>query len=648
MTAPKRRSAKTWLAGATDFSQRQPQKMAGLTAHVSGPPQVPLFPLGRLGNPLLARVLIGRVLSSTALMGTVLMGTSGCATGSGSRGDDDELPNYEEVDAGPSETHLMALENQPTKDPVEGVPAELRCTTDPGTVVARRLNRLEYNNTVRDLLDVTWNPADAFPKDDFGDSFDNNARALSTNPLLAAAYMDAAAAIAEEAGVRGSPVQRKVEVCSTTVIGVDACARITATELLKRAFRRPVLDTEVDRYVELIQSVRDEGGTFWEGVQAMLEATLLSVNFLYRVEVDPNTAEPHAVTDYELASRLSYFLWSSMPDDELFERAAAGDLGSENTLEKQVGRMLNDSKASALLDAFAGRWLEVDSIAESNKPSRDVFPEYTNAIERAMEQETRRFMRDIIFGDLPYDEALTANYTYLNEDLAAYYGIEGDFDSSFQRSALDGTGRVGLLTQGSILTLTGAPDRTSPTRRGTFVLSNLLCSAPPPPPGNVQGNLDTPPEVDAGVAPTIEERAREHASDPTCRACHAIMDPIGFGLENFDAVGRFREEENGVPIEASGDLLTSGGLVPFSGAQELSELLQEDPRLYACAVEKLFSFATGRLPSDSEADDACRTEKLTDAFADGDYDFRELITMVVLTDSFRGRRKALEAEETSP
>jgi hypothetical protein len=571
----------------------------------------------------------------------------GCATGSVQRPEPEKEDGGLGFDVGddddqPSESQQAALANQPTDKPVSDVPRELACSSDPGTKVLQRLNRFEYNNTVRDLLGVDWNPADAFPKDDFGDSFDNNGRALSISPLLASAYLEAAEKIAAEVTVNGSPVQNAVAKCRPSDLGVDECARITAAELLTRAFRRPVFDSEINLYADLFGTARDNGASYWEAMQVMVEATLLSVNFLFRVELDPASTRQHALTDYELASRLSYFLWSSMPDDALFQRAAAGDLNTEAALREEVTRMLEDPKAESLLHAFFGRWLEVDDIAESNRPATDLFPTFTPALKAAMEKETRLFLRDLLRGELSYDQALTAGYTYVNQDLADHYEFSGTFTNKFTRTSLEGTARSGLLTQGSVLTLTGAPNRTSPVRRGVYVLSNLLCSTPPPPPGNVQGNLDTVPDAgaDAGTPEptTLIDRARQHSEDPACYTCHSIMDPIGFGLENFDAVGRYREEENGKAIDSSGKLLLSGKSVSFESAIELSELLSKEPRFSACAARKAFTFALGRQPSDSEADDACRIDNLDAAFRDADYDIRELLLLITLTDSFRGRQ----------
>ncbi len=552
--------------------------------------------------------------------------------------------NFNEQPDGPSLSHNRALANQPTDEPVEDIPEALSCDGDLGGKVLQRLNRTEYNNTVRDLLGDESRPADNFPKDDFGDSFDNNARALSVSPLLTEGYMAAAEELAAWAVSPENPSRDAILVCRPTNVGAENCAREIMTQFLIRAFRRPLLDEELDSYVTLVEDARAAGASFEQAIQVAIEASLLSVHFLYRVEldVDPDSDAPHRLTSFELASRLSYFLWSTMPDDELFLAAEKGELLTEAGIRTQVSRMLEDPKSEALLTSFVGRWLEVDDIAESNQPSTDLFPEYTPELKAAMEAETRRFMADVLSGELSFDQVLSAQHTYVNALLAEHYGLEGTFGEELEQVSLEGTERTGLLTQASILTLTGAPTRTSPVRRGVYVLSNLLCSAPPPPPPNVEGDLDAEPE---DPAQTLADRARAHSDDPQCAACHALMDPIGLGLESFDAIGRYREEENGTPIDPSGSLIVDGGPTEFTGALELSALLSDDERLARCATQKLFTYALGRLPQNTENQDRCRLDGLNAEFESGEFDFKELIHLVTLTDSFRGRRGGVEGSE---
>jgi len=571
------------------------------------------------------------------VVGTAL---TGCGQGGTSRIDLDAIEEPERIEpqtTSASENEQLALAHQATMDPVPGLSDgyAFDCEGAAPSRVLPRLNRFEYDNTVRDLLSTALTPARAFPKDDFGDSFDNNAQALTVSPLLTEAFVTAAAQLAEEA----LTTRRDTLItCDVADVGLDNCARQSLTPFLTRAFRRPLLDAEISPYVELVRQARDEGASFDEGIQIAVEAALLSVNFLFRVEfdVEPDSTDFHALTQYELATRLSYFLWSSMPDDELMLAAQNHELQSDEQIVEQVERMLADPKAEALSRAFAGRWLETNDIADSNQPAEDVFEQYTPELKHSMEEETRLLLRDVLTGELPFEQLLTTDESHLDARLADFYGVAGEFDSTFRRVSLADTPRRGLLGHGSVLTLTAAPTRTSPTRRGVYVLSNLLCAAPPPPPPNVQGDLDKTSDAIPDDLP-FAERARLHADDPQCAGCHALMDPIGFGLERFDAIGRYRTEEFDRAIDASGELATNGGVVDFDGAVELGALLAKDDRLPACATQKLYTYAMSRLPELETAADQCRIDWLRKRFSAAGHDFTELLRMVVLTDAFRGR-----------
>ncbi len=558
-----------------------------------------------------------------------------------------ESPPAADADAGVAEPVEVY---GPTTEPVAQLEEEyaFSCDGKPTSRVAQRLNRFEYNNTVRDLLGVQGTPADAFPKDDFGDSFDNNARALTVSPLLTEGYVAAAEALAQQVMDPEGEQFERLMTCSPRSDGAENCARDILTDFLTKAFRRPVHHDELQRYVDIVMLARDEGGDFEQGITSAIEAALLSVNFLFRIELDeePKTEAFHALTQYELASRLSYFLWASMPDEELLLAAANGELSTSEQILLQVDRMLEDPKADALLMSFVGRWLETSDIALINQPAVDVFPEFTVELQGAMQQETQLLMRDVLRGELPFSDLLTADYTYVNDTLATFYGIDGEFGAEHERVSLEGTERLGLLTHGSLLTLTSAPTRTSPVRRGVYVLTNLLCTPPPPPPPEVQGDLAAVTDDIPADLP-LADKARLHSQDPTCAGCHTLMDPIGLGLERFDAIGRYREEESGGLIDDSGELQVDGEFVPFQGAAELAELLAEDDRLAACAMQKLYTYALGRIVDQGSQAEKCRLEWLGAQLEDADFDFKEAIRMMTLTDSFRGRHGGLTADQSS-
>ncbi len=603
-------------------------------------------PLGRARSRGLQSQLGCVQLVSAALVSLLV---AGCAKGTSERAKpsprDSLVPTLRrdplpEVDASvpESQTSRLARLHMPTDEPLDDVPKALRCSGEPVSRVMRRLNRREYNNTVRDLLGDNSRPSDAFPEDGFGDSFDNNAAALSVSPLLMEGYQAAAHALGEAAVAKESPVYEELLGCSLAQKGTLGCARETLSAFTARAFRRPLLDAELEPFIELLLSARDEGLTYPRALQVTLEAVFLSPNFLFQIErdVDPETSAAHRLTAFEVASRLSYGLWATMPDDALFKAAASGELDTPEGVSAQAERMLDDPKAEELLHSFVGQWLEVNDISRTNAPATELFPDYSPEVQAAMENETRLFMRDIVQGEVPFEEMLTADFTYVNQTLAKFYQLEGEFGDEFERTSLEGSERRGLLSHGSILTATGAPTRTSPVRRGVFVLSNLLCSPPPPPPPGVQNNLDGPSaDADAGVPP-LAERLAAHAEDAQCAGCHALMDPIGLGLENFDAVGRYRLEDEGESIDARGEILVDGETRSFTGPVELGELLSEDPRLARCATQKLLTYMLARELTKNDNDN-CRLQALLDAFTDSSSNFRDLITNLVQTDAFRAR-----------
>lgn len=494
---------------------------------------------------------------------------------------------------------------------------------DVGTVTIHRLNASEYDNTVRDLLGDTSHPAAAFPPDDGAESFTNNANALSISPILFERYEAAAEALATTA--LGNP---KIVTCDGATASPDACAKQILTPFLRRAWRRPVTADEVTSLASLVQVAAAEGQPFTQGIQLALKAALLSPNFLFRVELDPDpkATTPHELDDYELASRLSYFLWSSMPDDTLLASADEGKLTSDDkALDAQVERMLGDSKARALLDNFAAQWL-IHTLPDA-KPDATTFPTFDESLRSAMAEETKAFVGSFLLGDQSLPDMLDAPFTFVNARLATHYGIAGVTGDALVRVPVaPETHRGGLLAHASVLTMTAIATRTSPVRRGQWVLAELLCAPPPPPPPDIPA---LPSTVTTG---TMRQRMDAHRSNPACAGCHTQMDPIGFSLEHYDAVGRWRDTDQGLPIDATGTI--SGGR-SFDGAASLASVVKKDPRLGACATTKLFSYALGREPQDLDAD---RLGALTKGFAGAQHRARALIVSLVHNDAFRKRR----------
>jgi len=391
-----------------------------------------------------------------------------------------------------------------------------------------------------------------------------------------------------------TPSRQKIFVCRPAQPAREpACARMILKTLARRAFRRPVTDADVEPLLAFYRSGRTRGD-FDNGIESALEALLVSPEFLFRIEQDPPRAAaspkgaPHRVTDVELASRLSFFLWSSIPDEELLALAERGGLRDPSALERQVRRMLDDPRADALVSNFMGQWLQLRNV-ESVKPDPVLLP-FDEALRQAFFTETLLFVSSIVREDRSLFDLLSADYTFVNQRLAEHYGIPRVYGSQFRRVTLDDVNRRGLLGQGSLLTVTSYPNRTSVVQRGKWILENLLGTPPPPPPPEGVPELKAAPH---GRLLSMREQMRVHRANPTCAACHARMDPIGFALENYDAVGRWRAEDAGAPIDASGTL--PDGTV-FDGPAGLSRLLLTKYRrdFVRTATEKLLTYALGR------------------------------------------------------
>ena len=638
----------------------------------------------------------------------------------------------------------------------------------PGRVTVRRLNRAEYNNTVRDLLGVDLSPADDFPSDDVGYGFDNIGDVLTISPLLMEKYFYAAERLAEAAiplpafaerkfeaselshgtgsridgsgdlvmftrdvatvfvnapkdgqyrikvrayaqqggpdvakmsilvdnqtvgtlnvtAPRNKPADYEIPVTlkegrvqvgasfindfyraaegnrraedrnlflqTITVIGPEdegdigsnivtvypgtlsheKAARQVIKEFAVRAYRRPVQPKEVDDLFGLYMLARKNGESYERGLQVAVTGALVNPNFLFRLELDGRDSDGDTewIGDYALASRLSYFLWGSMPDAELFDLAERGLLRNEEVLNQQVERMVNDPKAKGLVDGFAGQWLQL-RLLETLSPDSEVFKSFSDDLKGDMITETELFFEYVLRENRPITDFLDSGYTFLNERLAAHYGIGGVRGPEFRKVDVAGGDRGGLITQGSMLTVTSNPNRTSPSKRGKWLMENLIGSPPPPPPPNV-GVIEEGQKMIS--AATVRERMEQHRADPACAPCHVMIDPLGFSLEKFNGVGQKREVELGERINDSG-VLPDG--TEFSGIDGLREvLMSRKDEFVKTLAEKVLVYALGRGLSRS---DSAAIDKIAEQTVNNEYRFQQLVKAVVLSEPFRKRQ----------
>lgn len=411
----------------------------------------------------------------------------------------------------------------------------------------------------------------------------------------------------------------------------DACAQRIISQLARKVFRGPVDEGDLKAPLEFFRQGRSESG-FETGIEMALSALLVNPQFLFRIERDPSDLVPgtvYRISGVELASRLSYFLWSSMPDDELLDRAISGELSRPEVLEQQVRRMLADERSRSLVSNFAGQWLYLRNL-EAINPDMRLYPDFDDNLRQSLRQETELFFESIVRDDRSVLDLIKSDFTYLNERLAKHYGIPHVYGSRFRRVAVDeGSHRGGLLRQGSILTVTSYATRTSPVIRGHWVLQNLAGMAPPPPPPNV-------PALDENTVSSLlpmRERLQQHRANVACASCHQQMDPVGFSLENFDAVGRWRSMDAGQPIDAIGGFDKPD---EFTGALGLEQALLERPELFVRTLtEKLLTFGLGR---GVEYHDAAAVRQIVRDVRDDKYRFSRLILGIVNSTPFQMRK----------
>jgi hypothetical protein len=528
----------------------------------------------------------------------------------------------------PNETELATLNAWLDRDVLKVQTSQ----RDPGRVTLRRLNRAEYNNTIRDLVGIAFQPADDFPADDVGYGFDNIGDVLSMPPILMEKYLAAAEKIVEKAFQSEEARKRILIKRPDDKVSKQEAARQILRAFAERAYRRPVAEDELRRLVRLADAGERSGGSFEDGIQLALQGVLVSPNFLFRVEADPKSDKPDAVrqlSDWDLATRLSYFLWSSMPDEELFQLARDGTLRKDGNLEGQVKRMLRDDKARALVENFAGQWLQTRNLKDFT-PDPALFPSFDEKLRLAMRKETEFFFAHVMKEDRSVLEFIDADYTFLNERLARHYGIQGVKGDEFRKVTLKDTPRGGVLTQASVLAVTSNPTRTSPVKRGKWILENILGTPPKDPPPGVEELKD---DEKAQLTGTLRQRMEQHRANPNCAVCHESMDPLGFGFENFDAIGAWRTQEGKHSIDPSGTL-PSGQT--FKGPVELKAILKGREDAFArCLAEKMLTYALGR---GTERTDRVFIEEIADNLAKGKYQFSALVIEIVNSDPFQKRR----------
>lgn len=521
---------------------------------------------------------------------------------------------------------------------------EAKAAKESGPAVAmRRLTHSQYNNTVRDLVGDQTAPANLFPPEDFVNGFKNQAEAQSISPILAEAYSAAAEKLARNA-FRGGDSNGLIP-CRPTSAGDAACRDKFVREFGLKALRRPLAEAELRRYDALFAAEAQRTGQFLAGAQVVVEAMLQAPAFLFRPEQGGKWA-PH-----EMANRLSYFLWDTMPDAELFRAAAAGELSTPENIEKQARRMLGDPRARQALDEFVSQWLRFDRVLGAVKDRR-LYQQYTPELGAAMTEETRRLIAHIVWNDRTFMEIFSAEYGFLNSDLAALYGFPKPAEEfglvKFPTGPNGRSVRAGILGQATFLTLTSKPDETSPTARGLFIREQLLCQKIPAPPPGTNMNLAPPEE---SKPQTTQQRLEAHRSEQVCASCHVLLDPIGFGLEKYDAIGRRREKqaitffpnranrgkkEMTVELPLEGQGVIAG--IPnseFSTPTELGAILAASPQCQECVAKQLFRYAFGRqeIPADRPAILAAFQR-----FRESQFRFKELIIGVVTSREFRSDR----------
>ena len=498
----------------------------------------------------------------------------------------------------------------------------------PGPRRLRLLTRVEYANTVADLLGLEVAVVDNLPVESVVDGFKNNALAQAVTSRHVDEYLSAAERLAQTA-----VMQKRWQLA--TCPGGEACGRTFIGELGRRAFRRPLEPSEVDRYAGLF---RDEltGGKFETGMELVIRAMLSSPHFIYRSEMGEKAGETYRLSPYEIATALSYLFWATTPDTALLDAAASGALDTPEGIAQAARRLLDSPRSHAAVAEFFRQWLGTDDFLFTNKDAA-VYPSFDNAVREAMVAEQDAFVKAVLWeGTGTIAELLTAGYVVANDALLRFYGLPAGAGATLQKATVDRNAqhRGGLLTLGTVLGIHAHPNESSPVRRGVFVRTRLLCQSLPSPPQNLDV---TPP----GLDPTLTTRARfaRHTEEDVCAGCHRHIDGIGFGFERYDGVGAYREQEAGMPIDASGEILGLEDLndpatLPFEGPIALGNILAQSPNAQACFARQMFRYARG---GENGTRDSCAIAKLQKAFIEGGLDIRQLMIDLVTQESFRTR-----------
>lgn len=530
---------------------------------------------------------------------------------------------------------------------LEATLQELDCEmiNDPGRPVTRRLNRTEYDFSIEDLTGLDLQLADAFPPDPSGYGFDNIGDVLTLNPVQVEQYDSAAREVVRVvlSGAPESTEQSPESVAAFRRIFAPAlndqgewnledpnsAARNILQQFAQRAFRRPVDEAYVDRLVEVFARAQQQEKSFAESVGYGMRAVLISPRFLLRVEqLDVEAEGAYLVDSYDMASRLSFFLWSRPPDETLLALAAEGRLNDESVLREQTLRMLEDPRSDALVESFFGQWLELRNVV-THQPDPNRFPEFTPELRAAMLAEANAVLGVMVRENRSITTILDSDFTFVNQSLAELYGLPGEYSSELVRVNLPDRRRGGLVTSAALLMIQSDPQRVNVPRRGNFIAGRILGSPPPPPPPNVP-----PLEEAAGDTSslTLRERFELHRNKPDCMGCHAKIDPLGFALQNYDAIGRWADTEVEKPIDASGTL-PDGRM--FDGPVAFKDLLLEEQDAFAKTLsENLLIYALGR---GLEAADRCVIDDMLARHEESGGVFSELVIEIVLSLPFRYR-----------